>query len=132
MKTRIGTIIAWICVLLVAAFTAFSAIAGMIPTTDPAAIEIMTRLGILGMGLYLGITKLIIIVLLLIPRTSTVGFVLMIGYYGGILATNITHGFSFAETIPIYIVFIFLMISAYFRNPELLARLLKKPVPSQA
>lgn len=47
---------------------------------------------------------------------------------GGALATNLTHGFSNMEALPIYITFLLLMISAYFRNPELLSRLLKKPV----
>jgi hypothetical protein len=47
---------------------------------------------------------------------------------GGALATNLTHGFSHLEALPIYLTFLLLTISAWFRNPELAARLLKKPV----
>ena len=128
MSSRIGTVIGWLCALLVSAFTLFSAVMSVLFSGDPAAMEMGARLGITGMEYNLGLTKLIIILLFLYPRTSTVGFVLIIGYYGGILATNITHGFSFADTLPIYISFVLLTISAYYRNPELLSRLLKKPV----
>ena len=123
MKSRMGSIFAWICVILVAAFTIMSAVMGILLSADPAAVAMSAKLGITGMEYALGITKILIVLLLLIPRTSTVGFVLIIGYYGGVLATNITHGFSFADTAPIYVVFVLLTISAYFRNPELLTRL---------
>ena len=49
----------------------------------------------------------------------------MDGYMGGALATNLTHGFTHVEALPIYISFVLLMISAYFRNPELVSRLRK-------
>ncbi len=52
----------------------------------------------------------------------------MIGYMGGALATNLTHGFTHLEALPIYISFVLLAVSAIFRNPELLSRLMKKPV----
>jgi hypothetical protein len=130
MKSRVGTIVGWICAVLVSAFTLMSAVMGVLLSGDPAAIEMGERLGITGMEYQLGLVKLVIILLFLFPRTSTVGFVLMIGYYGGVLATNITHGFTFAEMAPIYVVFLLLMISAYVRNPELLARIRGKSIPA--
>jgi len=85
--------------------------------------EFGTRLGTKGLEYQLGTLEIIIVLLFLIPRTSTVGFVLLIGYMGGALATNLTHGFSNMEALPIYISLLLLTISAYFRNPELLSRL---------
>ena len=123
MPSKLSNITGWVCAILVAAFTLMSAVMGVLLSGDPAAVEMGARLGITGMEYYLGLVKLIIVLLFLIPRTSTVGFVLIIGYYGGILATNITHGFTFAETMPVYIAFILLTISAYGRNPELLSRI---------
>ncbi len=128
MSTRVGSVIGWICASLVALFTLFSAALEFMPVTDPVTAAFVEKLGITGMGLQLGITKIIITLLYLFPRTSTVGFVLIIGYYGGALATNITHGFTFMDTLPIYVVFALLTISAWFRNPELLARLRGKTV----
>lgn len=128
MKIRAGSIISWICVILVAFLTIASAIAEFIPVTDPATIAFIQRLGVGDITIQLGITKLILVVLYLIPRTSTVGFVLMIGYYGGALATNITHGFTVIDALPIYLAFVFMTIAAYFRNPELLYRLQGKKI----
>lgn len=123
MKTRIGIIIGWTCTILVSAMTIFSGIMQLLPLTDPTAIDMVTRLGILDITIPLGITKLILALLYLIPRTSTVGFVLLVGYYAGAIATNITHNFTFAEYVPLVIVLVVMTIGAYFRNPELLYRL---------
>jgi hypothetical protein len=123
MKTRIGSIIGWICAILVAFLTISSAIAEFIPVTDPATLAFIQKLGVGDITIQLGIAKLILAALYLIPRTSTVGFVLMVGYYGGALATNITHGFAVPDYAPILLAFVFMTIGAYFRNPELLTRL---------
>lgn len=124
MSTRMGNVIGWICAILPAALTIFSGIMEFVMSmTDPEIIAYVTRLGITGMEYPLGATKLLIAGLFLWPRTSTVGFVLMVGYYGGALATNITHAIPMAEYFPIVAVLVLLTISAYFRNPELLTRL---------
>lgn len=128
MKTRLGSIVGWICAGLVAAFTLFSAVMEFVPITDPATLAFVAKLGVGDIAHQLGIVKFILVVLYLLPRTSTVGFVLLVGYYGGALATNITHGFAFADYAPIVVALALMTIGAYFRNPELLTRLKGKPV----
>ncbi len=124
MKLRPGNIIGWICTLLVAALTIFSGIMEFImPMNDPEIVAYVTRLGIMGLEYHLGVAKLVIAVLYLTPRTSTVGFVLMVGYYGGALAANITHAVPMAEYFPILVVLALLTIDAWFRKPELLTRI---------
>jgi hypothetical protein len=123
MSTRAGNIVGWICSGLVAALTIFSAIMEFVPMTDPQMLAYAIKLGVIDIAYQLGVAKFILAALYLYPRTSTVGFVLMIGYYGGALATNITHGFAFAEYAMLLIVFLLMTIGAYFRNPELLTRL---------
>lgn len=108
---------------LLGALMIFSGVIEFFPMTDPATVAMIERLGIAGMEIPLGIAKLVIAALFLIPRTSTVGFVFMVGYIGGILATNITHGFTFAETMPIWIALLILTICGWLRHPELTARL---------
>jgi hypothetical protein len=125
MKFRFSSFIAWTCTLLVAAFNTFAGVMKFMPVT-PDAEAMMQKLGLTaGMEHALGVVELAIVVLYVWPRTSTVGFVLMVGYMAGALATNLTHGFSNMEALPIYITFVVMMISAYFRNPELLTRLKK-------
>lgn len=125
MFSRSGTIIGWICTLLVAAFNTFAAVMKLFVPIEPgSAAEIMgQRLGTIGLERGLGVLELIIVVLYVWPRTSTVGFVLLVGYMGGSLATNLTHGFTHMEALPIYITFAVMTLGAYFRNPELLTRL---------
>ena len=129
MSPRTGTIIGWICAIPVIAFNLFAAIMKFLPVeAGSQAEEFGRRLGTIGLERPLGVLELIIVALFVVPRTSTVGFVLMIGYMGGALATNLTHGFTHMDALPIYVIFVLLTISAWFRNPELTARLLKKPV----
>lgn len=123
MKISFSSIIGWICTFLVAALTIFSAVMEFIPMTDPATLAFIQRLGVGGIAYPLGITKLILSALYLIPRTSTIGFVLLVGYYGGALATNITHGFAVPDYAPIIVVFVLMTLDAYLRKPELLSRL---------
>lgn len=128
MKLRLSSVVGWICVLLVAAFNLFAAVMKFMPVEPGSPAEAMGK----QMGLtpqfdhVLGVLEFAIVALYVVPRTSTVGFVLMVGYMAGALATNLTHGFTNAQAMPIYITFAVMTIGAYLRNPELLARLVKK------
>lgn len=127
MKQRTRTILGWVFAAPVIAFNLFAAVMKFVPVAPGSEAEAMgQRLGVAGLEHALGILEFVIIVLFVIPRTSTVGFVLMIGYMGGALATNLTHGFTHLEALPIYISFVLLALSAWFRNPELTARLFKR------
>ena len=125
MTARISSSIGWICKILVVAFNLFAAIMKFMPVLPGSPSEAMVqKLGItLSLDHALGILELSIVLLFLIPRTSTVGFILMIGYMGGALATNLTHGLSNMDALPIYITFLFLMITAWTLHPELTSRL---------
>ena len=123
MPSKLSSIIGWICTSLVSALTIFSAIMEFVPMTDPATLEYVARLGVGDIAHQLGIAKLILVVLYIWPRTSTVGFVLLIGYFGGALATNITHQFPVGDYAPLFVVFVLMTIDAWLRKPELLWRL---------
>lgn len=124
MKIRIGSVIGWLCAGLVAALNLFAGIMKFVPV-DPASegAKYMATLGMTPeLSHVLGVVELVTVVLFIIPRTSTVGFVLMVGYMAGVLATGLTHGLTNADLGAIYLSLILLTVSAYFRNPELLAR----------
>ncbi|MBI5794138.1 DoxX family protein [Candidatus Uhrbacteria bacterium] len=132
MKMRFGIIVGWTCAILVAAFNIFAAVMKFLPVAPGSDAEAMgMKLGVTGLEQQLGVLEFIIVILFVIPRTSTIGFVLMVGYLGGSLATNLTHGFSNMEALPIYVLFVLLTASAYFRNPELLSRVLGRSVPAK-
>ena len=124
-KIRFGLILGWICALLVSALQLFAGVMKFMPVpagsdadTMNAAMHITPQI---AHGL--GILEFIIVILFLIPRTSTVGFVLMVCYFGGVWATMITQGMAAMGTQMAVVVFLLLTVSAYFRNPELLSRL---------
>lgn len=129
MSRRAGSVIGWICAILVGALQILSGVMKFLPVVPGT--ESATMIEQLGFGPFahqLGVLQIVIAILFLTPRTSTVGFVLIVGYCAGILATNLTHGMPFAAVAPIYVMFILLTISAYFRNPELLHRLKGKAI----
>ncbi|MDB4978763.1 MAG: DoxX family protein [Candidatus Peribacteria bacterium] len=130
MNKRVSSVIGWTCAILVAAFNLFAAVMKFVPMAPGSeGAMFMEKLGVTpGLEHVLGVLELVIVILFLIPLTSTVGFVLMVGYLGGALATNLTHNLGIMDVLPLYIMFILLMISAWFRNPELINRLLKRPV----
>jgi hypothetical protein len=124
MKLRLLPIVAWTCAILVSAFQLFAAVMKFMPIEPGSQAAAMNQS--LGMtpdiAHALGILEIAIIILFLIPRTATIGFVLMVGYFGGVYATMITHGMGGDGTPMIVIVFALLMISAAVRSPELLTR----------
>lgn len=133
MSSRARTILGWVFAAPVILFSLFAGIMKFVPVeAGSEAAVMMDRLGMTGMMYQIGVLELLVLVLFIIPRTSTVGFVMMIGYLGGALATNLTHGFTNLEALPIYISLMLLTLSAWFRNPELVQRLLGKSVPSKA
>ncbi len=120
------SILMWVSTLLVAALHAFACVSKFMPVTDPAQLEMMASMGMTPtLSHILGVVELTTLVLFLIPRTSTVGFVLMVGYMGGVLATMLTHA---QDATIIYVIFALLTVSGYLRNPELSARLLGKKI----
>lgn len=131
MNRKLGLAIGWTAAILVAAFNLFAAVMKLFVPIVPGtpAAEMQQRFGLTdALHFQLGILELFIVVLFLIPRTMTVGFVLMVGYMGGVLATNLTHGFTHMEALPIYVTFLLLTVSAWYRTPELTARLFKRPI----
>ncbi len=130
MKLRFSSVLSGVSVFLVAAFNLFAGVMKFMPVAPGSPPEaMMSKLGItVTLDHALGVLELSIVLLFLIPRTSTIGFILLVGYMGGALATNLTHGFSNMEALPIYITFAFLLIIGWIRHPELTSRLLKRPV----
>ncbi len=124
MTARATTITGWTFAIITALLFTLTGLLKFMPIEPGTEMEaMMIRLGTLEIEPALGVLQLIIAALFIIPRTSTVGLVLMVGYIGGALATNITHGFTAMEAMPCYIFFVLIMLTAWFRNPELTARL---------
>ena len=122
MKLSLPSITGWTCAILVSALNLFAGIMKFVPVETGSPQDLMMQqMGMTGGLIHvLGVIEIASVILFLIPRTSTVGFVLMVGYMGGVLATLLTHA---QDATMIYVALALLTVSAYFRNPELLGRL---------
>lgn len=125
-------IIGWVLALPVALMNLFAAYTKFVPAfAGEQGAAFAQQVGMAGIERPLGVVEIIVTVLFLIPRTSTIGFIMMVGYMGGVLAANLSHGFGGMDLMPIYVMFVLLTLSGYLRNPELASRLLGKPVPAK-
>ena len=89
---------------LVAAFLLFDAV---IHLMKPApVVDAFAKLGLpLSLAVTLGIVELVCVVLYVVPRTSILGAILLTGYLGGAIATQMRTGNSlFGEVLfPVYV-----------------------------
>lgn len=125
-------IVGWIAAILVAGFHIMSMVGKIMPV-EPGSVGDLhaIQVGMRGLEMQLAILQLIVLIPFLIPRTSTLGFILMVGYWAGVLAANLTHGVSHMEAIAFYVLLVLLTVSAYGRNRELISRLLGHKVPEK-
>jgi len=129
MKLHLRPTVGWVCAVLIAAFHAFALYGKFVPPeAGSMGDQFSQAVGMKGLETQLGILQLCVLVLFLIPRTMTIGFILMVGYMGGIVSAMLTHGFSHSDVSVIYISIVVLAISAWGRNPELLTRIMGKQV----
>ena len=76
-----------------------------------------TRLGVGEYTQMLGISELILLGLLLYPKTMRIGFFLLCGYFGGAMATHLSHHDMFLEpAIPLF----FICLNVFLRDKYLL------------
>ncbi len=103
----------------------------MIASGSPMAQEIFSSMGGTTFFVIVGIIEVLCGILILIPRTFTIGFVLTVDLLGGAMATGLTNVMPGNwPWFPLLLIGI-LSISAWFKSPELLDRLLGKPVPKK-
>ena len=97
----------WIGRILSGLVTAFLLFDAIIHLLRPApVVEAFARLHLpLSLAVELGIIELVCIALYVIPRTSTLGAILLTGYLGGAIATQLPNSNSlFGEILfPVYV-----------------------------
>ncbi|MBI4945189.1 MAG: DoxX family protein [Bacteroidetes bacterium] len=113
----------WILVGLLSAFIIMTGVIKLISHEDSEPAQNFIKWGLEGKLMLIGIAELISIILFLIPKTSSLGVLLLSGYFGGAIATHLEHGISFIFPA---IILLLIWIANYLRNPEMLASFRKK------
>lgn len=119
--SKVRKIAAWILVGLLGALFLMSASMKLIGGEQIAAN--FAKFGLDGRQILIGTGELIAAILFIIPRTSSLGVLLLSGHMGGAIATHMEHGDSFIFQAVILII---LWVANWLRNPEMLGSFSKK------
>ena len=111
-------ITAWIAVGLMTAFFMMSATMKLMASKDAEIAVNFVKWGLDGKLMLIGMGELIAAILFLIPRTSSIGVLLLTAHLGGAIVTHMSNGEMF---IPQAIMLLLVWVANYLRNPEMLA-----------
>jgi len=111
-------ITAWIAVGLMTALFMMSATMKLMAGKDAEIAVNFVKWGLDGKLMLIGMGELIAAILFLIPRTSSIGVLLLTAHLGGAIVTHMSNGEMF---IPQAIMLLLVWVANYLRNPEMLA-----------
>jgi hypothetical protein len=115
MPGKARRIAAWVLTGLLTLLFVFSAAMKLAQT--PQAVEGIGKYGLTDFIILIGVGELVSAVLFLIPRTTSLGLLLLSGYMGGAIATHMEHGESFV--LP-SVILVLVWVAGYLRHPEVL------------
>jgi hypothetical protein len=78
-------------------------------------VETLTKLGVGSVIVPLGIAEIVFAIMYLIPRTMSFGFFLLCSYFGGAIATDLSHGG--APVVPIVVLTLF-WLATFMQKPN--------------
>jgi hypothetical protein len=114
MTPKTKNILKWIPSGLAGCMITMSALLKL--SSSPELIEHYAQLNMLHYINMLGVMELLFIALYLYPKTMKIGFLLITAYFGGAIATEISHGNSFIFPM---IILTLVWVAAWLRNPAL-------------
>ena len=114
-------IAAWVSVGILGALFLMSASMKLMGGAEVAAN--FAKYGLSGRELLIGLGELAAAILFMVPRTSSLGVLLLSAHMGGAIVTHMGHGESFAFQSVILVV---LWVANWLRNPEMLFSFSKK------
>ena len=84
---------------------------------DSEVFKSFIKLGLEGKLILIAAGELASALLFLIPKTSSLGTLLLSAHLGGAIATHMEHGEAY---FPVVIILLLMWVTSYLRNPELL------------
>ena len=114
-------IAAWVLVGLLGALFLFSASMKLIGGEQSAAA--FAKLGLSGKEMLIGGGELLATLLFIIPRTSSLGVLLLSAHMGGAIVIHMGQGESYTVQ---SIILVLLWVANWLRNPEMLSSFTKK------
>ena len=125
LKSKSRLITEWVITGIVAIVIIMSAIYKLVSSSDSEGAKYFMKWGLENQIKVIGPFELVLVILFLIPRTFSMGVLLLTAYFGGAIATHIEHGEAKNSVLPAIIILLIWIVS-YLRNPAMFASLLKK------
>jgi len=110
---------------VIAAIVILSAVYKLVSGDDSEGAKNFMKWGLENQIKVIGTFELAFGILFLIPKTFSVGVLLLTAYFGGAIATHIEHGEAKNIILPAIIILLTWIVS-YLRNPATFASLFKK------
>ncbi len=107
-------IAAWVLTGLLTLLFSFSAVMKL--AAAQPVVEVFTKWGLTNHLMLIGIGELVSALLFAIPRTHSLGVLLLSAYLGGAIVTHMQHGEPYVSP---GVVLLLVWITAYLRQPEM-------------
>ncbi len=120
-KSKTRKIAAWVIIGLMSALFIMSATMKLMGGEEMATN--FAKWGLEGKLVLIGTGELIAAILFLIPRTSSLGVLLLSAHLGGAIVTHMSNGETY---LPQATMLLLVWIANYLRNPEMLSSFTKK------
>jgi DoxX-like family len=115
MPSRGRRIAGWVLTVLLTALFTGSAVAKLLGPAD--LVEMLQKWGLGDQRILIGVGELTSALLFLIPRTHSLGVLLLSAYMGGAIVTHMQHGESYV--IP-SVILVLIWVTGFLRHSELL------------
>jgi hypothetical protein len=125
MKSKSRIITERVITGVIALVIIMSAIYKLVSGSDSEGAKNFVKWGLGSHIKLIGAMELILGVIFLIPRTFSIGVLLLASYFGGAIATHIEHGEAQNLMVPTIILLLIWVVS-YLRNPDMFSSLFKK------
>ncbi|MEJ0103786.1 MAG: DoxX family protein [Bacteroidota bacterium] len=79
-------------------------------------VETLTRVGVVQYIRLLGIAEIVFAALFVIPAVNSIGFIFLVCYFSGALATDLSHG---SRIVPPVIILVLLFAAQWLVNPQM-------------
>ena len=124
-KSKSRIITEWVLIGIVSLLVIMSSVFKLVSGGNSVPAKNFMKWGLENQLTLIGTVELIFGSLFLIPRTFSMGVLLLTAYFGGAIATHLEHGEGNNIVLPV-IILLLIWASGYLRNPNMFASLLKK------
>ena len=107
---KIATIVVTVLASLMPVFSGIMKL-----TQSPQMVETLTKVGVGGYLVPLGLMEIGFTALFVYPKTMKIGFILLTCYFAGALATELSHGTAFNAALPLALIWI----AAFLRDSSI-------------